>query len=324
MSTNISRQFPAFARKFFDSTEDFTIIGTGELGGKATGLAFMHDLLAHTPDLAQAQMTVSIPRLTVITTEYFEEFMAQNRLYDDVYADLPDYLLAHKFQQAELPVMMLGDLRSLIEQVHTPLAIRSSSLLEDALHEPFAGIYETKMIPNNQPSPDTRFQKLIEAIKFVYASTFFKQARAYLHATQHALDDEKMAVIIQEVVGKRHQDRFYPNISGVARSYNFYPTGRATPESGIVSLALGLGKTIVDGGNAWFYSPAYPKVFPPHATPRDLLKQTQLQFWAVNMGPPPEYDPTRETEYLVQSHISSAERDGTLAWVASTYDPHSD
>ncbi len=299
-------------------------MGSGELGGKASGLAFIKDILS-SQDQNTHDIIVNIPTLTVITTEYFDEFMQQNNLYDAAYSDdLPDYIIAHKFQQANLPVMILGDLRSLIEQAHTPLAVRSSSLLEDALYEPFAGIYETKMIPNNQPSPDVRFNKLDEAIKFVYASTFFKQAKDYLKATHHRIEDEKMAVIIQEVVGLRHNDTFYPHISGVARSHNFYPTGRAKPEDGVVNLALGLGKTIVDGGLSWFYAPAYPKVFPPHGAASDLLRQTQLHFWAVNMGKSPEYDPTKETEYLVQPHIIDAEKDGTLDWIASTYDAQSD
>ena len=325
MRMKFSRQFSQFNRRFFNSTTDFTVIGSGELGGKAGGLAFIKDIITKRPSFEQDGLFVSIPTLTVITTTYFDEFMEQNRLYDLAYSDdMPDYILAHKFQHTDLPVMMLGDLRSLIEQVHTPLAIRSSSLLEDAMYEPFAGIYATKMIPNNQASPDTRFHKLVEAIKFVYASTFFKKAKDYLKATNHSIQEEKMAVIIQEVVGLRHGDKFYPNISGVARSHNFYPAGRAKPEDGVVNLALGLGKTIVDGEYCWMYSPAYPKVFPPHGTANELLKHTQLRFWAVNMGNAPEYDPTKETEYLVHPHIIDAEKDGTLDWIASTYDDRSD
>ncbi len=318
------RHYSVFDRHFFDSTEDFTVIGSGKPGGKASGLALAKEILSSLPQNT-GDILVNIPRLTVITTEYFDEFMAQNNLYELAYSDdVPDYLIAHKFQHADLPVMILGDLRSIVEEVHTPLAIRSSSLLEDAIYEPFAGIYETKMIPNNQPSADTRFRKLAEAIKFVYASTFFKQAKNYLKATKHSLEEEKMAVIIQEVVGTKRDTRFYPTISGVARSYNFYPTGRATPEDGVVNLALGLGKTIVDGGICWFYSPVYPNLCPPHGSARDLLKQTQLHFWAVNMGKPPEYDPTKETEYLVHGDLADAERDGTLEWIASTYNAASD
>ncbi len=168
------------------------------------------------------------------------------------------------------------------------------------------------------------FRKLVEAIKFVYASTFFKDAKSYIRSTKKTSQDEKMAVIIQEVVGNRHGERFYPDISGVARSYNFYPSGHAVPKDGVVSLALGLGKTIVDGGISWSYSPAYPRSNPPYGTVRDLLKQTQSDFWAVNMGKPPAFDPINETEYLVKADLDAAETDGTLIHVASTYDPESD
>ena len=208
--------------------------------------------------------------------------------------------------------------------MHTPLAVRSSSLLEDALFEPFAGVYATKMIPNNQNDPDERFRRLVEAIKFVWASAFFKSAKSYIRATDHEVDTEKMAVILQEVVGRRHGDRFYPDISGVGRTYNFYPVGRARPEEGVVNLALGLGKTIVDGGITWTYSPAHPAAPPPYGSVRDLLKFSQLDFWAVNMGRPPEYDPIAETEYLLQADLTQAEYDGTLEQAASTYVAASD
>ena len=233
---------------------------------------------------------------------------------------MSDDRIANAFQKSDLPFELLGDLRALIVQVRTPLAIRSSSLLEDARERPFAGVYATKMIPNNQADPDTRFRRLVEAIKFVYASTFFREARDYIRTTGMRLSDEKMAVIIQEVVGQRRGDRFCPVISGVARSYNFYPIAPARPEEGVATLALGLGKTIVDGGIGWTYSPAHPKKPPPFASMEQLIKSTQTEFWAVNMGRPPAYDPTSETEYLVRANLSDAERDGVLDLLASTYD----
>ena len=155
--------------------------------------------------------------------------------------------IAHAFQKAELPFEVLGDLRSIIEHVHTPLAIRSSSLLEDTKNEPFAGIYHTKMIPNNEYDPDIRFRQLVEAVKFVYASTYFRGAKGYRRTIGHKDSDEKMAVIIQKLVGKRYQNRFYPEVAGVARSYNYYPMKPARPEDGVVNMAMGLGKTVVDG-----------------------------------------------------------------------------
>jgi hypothetical protein len=314
-----------FDRAFFTGAEQFTQIGGGACGGKASGLLFIKAVLDRTfPPGSVAPLMVSIPTLTVITTELFDEFMAQNHFEAGALAEMPDDRLAHAFQRATMPVELLGDLRSLVEQVHTPLAVRSSSLLEDALYQPFAGVYATKMIPNNQLDADTRFRKLVEAVKFVYASTFFRNARDYSRATGLDIGAEKMAVVVQEIVGRRHGDRFYPDVSGVARSYSFYRSGAARPEDGVVDLALGLGKTIVDGGLAWTYSPAFPHASPPFASPRAMLNETQARFWAVNMGKPPAYDPVAEAEYLVQAGLNDAAGDGTLDFVASTYDPQSD
>jgi hypothetical protein len=177
------------------------------------------------------------------------------------------------------------------------------------------------MIPNNQLDTDTRFRKLVEAIKYVYASTFFKEAKNYMLATKHTSVDEKMAVIIQEVVGTRHGNRFYPHISGVARSYNFYPLGHAKPGDGVIDLALGLGKIIVDDGIGWSYSPACPQANPPYISLNELLEQSQTEFWAIHMGQPLEYNPIKETEYLLKFNLKDAERDGTLRFIASTYRP---
>lgn len=313
-----------FDREFFDPLRRFKFIGSGSLGGKAHGLAFIQHVLSSEFDpTAFPQIEVSIPSLMVIRTDVFDSFLQRNNLREVACADASDGFIAHEFQKANLPAEILGDLRALVEQVRTPLAIRSSSLLEDALHEPFAGIYATKMIPNNQHSADERFRKLVEAIKLVYASTYFKAARDYARATSHPIEEEKMAVIIQEVVGQRFHDRFYPQLSGVARSFNYYRIGRSRPEEGVVSLALGLGKTIVDGGLCWTYSPAHPRVAPPSSSASELLKLTQTDFWAVNMGKPPAYDPITETEYLLKGTLADAELDGTLRYAASTYDPNS-
>jgi hypothetical protein len=316
---------PRFNRSFFDPSLRITAIGSGSIGGKAHGLVFIHDAIASKFDQkCFPELTVEIPRMTVISTECFDQFMEINSLCDIALSDTPDDRIAHAFQRASMTPELVGDLRALISNVHAPLAVRSSSLLEDALFEPFAGIYATKMIPNNQPSIDLRFQKLTEAIKFVWASTFFKEARDYIAATNHNVMEEKMAVIIQEVVGARHDVRFYPEISGVARSFNYYPTGHARAEEGVVHLALGLGKTIVDGGLDWFFSPAFPRAKPPVGSARDLLKMSQSRFWAVNMGKPPEYDPIHETEYLSDCSLKDAEYDGSLDLIASTYDAESD
>jgi len=325
MTTNSPQNLSPYNRQFFDSENRLTYIGGGELGGKAQGLAFI-DRVVHEKFRAAdfPNIAVSVPALTIIRTDFFDAFMERNDLFGIAHSNEPDDRIAHAFQKADLPVELLGDLRALVQQVRQPLAVRSSSLLEDALREPFAGIYETKMTPNNQPDPDTRFRKLTEAIKFVYASTFFKAAKDYRKATGHGGGDEKMAVIVQEAVGRRHGERFYPEISGVACSYNFYPLRPAKPEEGVVSFALGLGKTIVDGGVCWTYSPAQPRAVPPFGSVSEWLKGTQTDFWAVNMGKPPAFDPIRETEYLTKLNLADAEYDGTLRHLASTYDPRSD
>jgi hypothetical protein len=318
----VTPSIPAFDRRFFASTELCTRIGTGALGGKAHGLLRARDVIADLALDPELGVTVTIPRMIVVATSVFDTFLERNQLHDVAQSNLPDERIAHAFQQAPFPTEVLGDLRALVEEVHTPLAVRSSSMLEDAMRRPFAGVYETKMIPNNEPDATTRFQRLVEAIKFVYASTFFRAAKQYLQAAGG--HEEKMAVLIQEVVGRRHNGRFYPTVSGVAKSFNFYPTGAAHAEDGVVNLALGLGKTIVDGGRCWVYAPSRPQAAPPYGSVRELVDSSQAEFWAVNMAGPPAFDPVAETEYLVHGSLADAEYDGALRFVASTYDPAAD
>ncbi|MBI9045993.1 MAG: hypothetical protein JEZ06_15990 [Anaerolineaceae bacterium] len=325
LDSSLQTNVQPFNRDSFKSGKQVSVIGTGRLGGKAQGLVFISDILQSGIGPEEfPEITINIPALVVICTDIFDKFMLQNELIDIAFSDQTDDRIAHAFMKAELPFEILGDLRSLITQTKSPLAIRSSSLLEDSTYEPFAGVFKTKMIPNNQFDIATRFKKLTEAIKLVFASTYFKAARDYMSATGHKLEDEKMAVIIQEVVGKRHDDRFYPELSGVARSFNFYPTGSAKQSDGVVNLALGMGKTIVDGGRCWGYSPAYPRVSPPFGSIGELLKLSQTEFWAVNMGSPPMYDPIKETEYMLLENLTAAEKDNTLRYIASTYNPQSD
>ncbi len=313
-----------FNRRSSNSENQISFIGTGSVGGKAQGLLATATVLSENIQTEKyPNILVGIPSFTVIRTDVFGQFMKRNKLRITTLCNMPNDRIAHVFQKAELPFEILGDLQALASQVKYPLAVRSSSLLEDAMYEPFAGIYATKMTPNNQMDADSRFRKLVEAIKFVYASVYFKAARDYMRAASHHIEDEKMAVIIQKVAGARHGSRFYPELSGVARSYNFYPTGRAKPEQGVVNLALGLGRTIVDGGVSWTYAPAYPKIGPPYASTSDMLKQTQNEFWAINMGKAPAYDPLSEAEYLVQENIITADKDLTLKHIASTLDRHS-
>ncbi len=316
---------PYFNRDLFGSAVTLSGIGSGPIGGKASGLAHIREsLLSRVRGPEFGDVLLCIPTMTVIGTDVFDAFMRMNHLDDIALSESSTDRIAHAFHRADFPSEIIGDLRGLIEKVHTPLAVRSSSLLEDAMYRPFAGVYATKMIPNNQPDADSRFHLLVDAIKLVYASTFSKSAKDYLLAAGQEPGTEKMAVIVQEVIGRRHGERFYPDISGVARSYNFYPFGHPEPEDGVVSLALGLGRTIVDDGISWNYSPAYPSAVPPFNSTSDLLKRTQTEFWAVNMGKPPEHDPLRETEYLFRGNLADAELDGTLKQIASTYQSRND
>jgi hypothetical protein len=320
MNPQPKKELPLFSRSFWSSADRFSQVGAGDYGGKAQGLIFISDVINTRFDGGRfREFDVDIPRSVVLTTEVFDEFMERNNLYDVALSDMADDRIALAFQSADLPVEIVGDLRALVEGTRQPLAVRSSSLLEDALFRPFAGVYATKMIPNNQSDSAVRFKKLVEAVKFVYASVFTQSAKNYVATTDKTIRDEKMAVLVQEVVGVRCNERFYPHVSGVARSFNFYPSGRARPEEGVINLALGLGKTIVDGGVSWAYSPAHPKAPPPFASARDMLKKTQIDFWAVEMGKPPAFDPINEAEYLVQSDLAAAEYDDTLRHVASTY-----
>jgi hypothetical protein len=318
-------EIPRFARRFFDPSRRLSRIGNGPLGGKATGLVTAAAVLRTRADeLRLPALEADVPALVVLAADAFSAFLDRNDLRALLAEEPADETLALAFRQATLPAEWLGDLRAVAEDARCPLAVRSSSVLEDALGRPFAGVYGTKMIPGNQPDADSRFRSLVDAVKFVYATTFFREARAYRRAAGVVEAEERMAVLVQEVVGRRHHERFYPDLSGVARSWSFYPSGPAEPREGVVLLALGLGKTIVDGGACWSFSPAHPRRPPPAASARDLANATQSTFWAVGVGPPPPYDPMAETEYLVRPGLAEAEADGTLLHAASTYDPGSD
>ncbi len=311
-----------FERSFFGADSLVTTIGRGAIGGKAQGLVTVASAVREgLPPERFPGVTVGIPRFTVLTTEVFDTFMEQNSLWELPWSALRDDRIAAAFLRGELPPRWLGDLRALSLEVTVPLAVRSSSLLEDALFRPFAGVYSTKMIPNHEPSPDERFRNLVQAIKLVWASTFFVDARRYRASIGVPDGDEKMAVMIQEVVGHRRYDRFYPTLSGVARSWNYYATERGRAKDGVVDLALGLGKTIVGGGLVWSYSPARPNAPPPYNSTRDMLQNTQTGFWAVRMTRQETHDPIREDEFLVRGGLAQAEYDDMLRFVASTLDP---
>ncbi|TFG99084.1 MAG: hypothetical protein E4H13_09220 [Calditrichales bacterium] len=294
------------------------------VGGKAQGLMAMRNLIVSLNEEYFPDIMIAIPSMTVVTTDVFDAFIKRNRLHEIAFSALSDSRIAHAFQQAEMPFEVLGLLRNLIEKVTCPLAVRSSGMLEDITNRPFAGVYQTKMIPNNQYDADTRFQKLVEAIKYVWASTYYKISRDYCKAIGRTIQEEKMAVIIQEIVGKRYRDRYYPELSGVARSYNFYPVKPARSVDRVVDLALGMGKTVVDGGKTWTYSPEFPQMPPPFESIHELLQETQNKFWVVNLGKLEEYNPIKETEFMFQKNLLDAEEDKSLRFLASTYDPQSD
>ncbi len=314
-----------FSRSFFRDPALFSRIGGGSIGGKARGLAFIDRVLHERLDPADFPgVVVAIPKTVVLGTDVFDAFIRDNRLLEFALSEQSDVRLVNRFIHSDLSARVVGDLRDFIAEARTPLAIRSSSLLEDALYQPFAGIYATKMIPNNQADTDSRFLSLVNAVKFVFASAFFQRAKAYIEATGHRPQEEKMAVIIQEVVGRKHGPRFYPDFSGVGRSYNYYPVGHAQPSDGVVNLALGLGKTIVDGGVSLRFTPAYPQVLPQFGTTRDMMDNAQRLFYAIDLSQSASTAFADEDQYLSQHDLAVAEGDGALDFLASTYDRESD
>jgi CheY-like chemotaxis protein len=310
----------AYSRHFRPEQWHLARIGGGSMGGKARGLAFFDKVLASNfdPDHYPG-VSVGIPRTLVLRTDVFDEFLHRNDLLAWALQENSNIRVATRFLQAELSPLLVGDIRDFLRQVRVPLAVRSSSLLEDAMYQPFAGIYLTKMIPNNQADLDTRFLNLANAIKLVMASTFFRQAKSYIEATGQRTEEEKMAVIIQEVVGVSHNARFYPDFAGVARSFNYYPVGNAKPTDGVVNVALGLGKTVVDGGVSLRFTPAFPRVLPQFNSPREMLANSQRQFFAINLRPLYSKAYTEEDQFLLRLPLEAAELDGTLTWLGSTY-----
>jgi CheY-like chemotaxis protein len=314
-----------YSRSFHEEYSQFSIIGGGSIGGKARGLAFMDRILARYFDSGKFPgVTISIPRTLVLGTDIFDDFMKENGLLPQAVMDHSDSHMANLFIKAALPGKIVGDLRDFIKNVKVPLAVRSSSLLEDSLYQPFAGIYATKMLPNDQTGDDVRFLNLVNAIKFVFASTFFRQAKSYIHSTPHRVEDEKMAVVIQPVVGRLHFDCFYPDFSGVARSHNYYPVGQAKPEDGVVNVALGLGKTVVDGGISLRFTPAFSNVLPQFTSIKDMFQFSQRDFYAIAMRRAASIAFLEEDQYLVKYGLDRAERDGVLEYLASTYSREND
>jgi CheY-like chemotaxis protein len=302
----------------FDAENSFARIGEGSLGGKARALAFVRHLLRDSCVAEQFEnMVVTVPPCVVLATDIFDHFLEENDLRHFATATDDDAEIERRFAAATLPKEIERRLSAYLDEVHYPLAVRSSSLLEDSQYQPLAGVYQTYMLPNNDREDEVRLRQLVRAVKRVYASTFLTYAKNYFKVTPYRLEEEKMAVIIQKMVGSHHGSRFYPSFAGVVRSHNFYPTGPTRAQDGVVAMALGLGRTVVDGGRALSFSPKHPRHMLQFSTPKDMLENSQRDFIAVEMDGDGE---VTEKHYP----LSVAESDGTLTWAASTYSPEND
>ena len=310
-----------FRRDRFDRYSNFARIGEGSLGGKGRGLAFIDNIVKHHPELNQFDnATVMIPKTVVLCTDLFEEFMDHNNLYQLALSDADDAVILDAFRRATLPASLEGDILTFIEATSSPIAVRSSSLLEDSHYQPFAGIYNTYMVPllDNR---HRMLSMLYDAIKGVYASVFFKDSKAYMQATRNVIDQEKMAVILQEVVGRQYGDRYYPSMSGVGRSLNYYPIGDERAEEGIVNLALGLGKYIVDGGQTLRICPHHPGKVLQMSDTEMALRETQTRFYALDLKNMGENFSVDDAFNLLKLSVREADKDGALQYLASTYNP---
>jgi CheY-like chemotaxis protein len=316
-----------FRKDTFDPQNSFARIGSGSLGGKARGLGFINTLINNYNIRDKFPgVEIHVPSAVVIATDVFDRFLADNHLETFALHVNDDAELMRRFCEAKyFPSEIINKLKEFLEITHTPLAVRSSSLLEDSQYQPFAGVYQTYMIANNNPDLDTRLHELLQAIKLVYASTFAKRAKDYMKATAYRLEEEKMAVIIQRMVGSPRNGRYYPEFAGVAKSYNFYPVPPQKPTDGIVLVGLGLGKTVVDGGNTVRFCPKFPRHMLQFFSAKETLKNAQQNFYALNLeeslqrsnGHMPD-------EFVQQFDLKKAEDDQTLFYVASTYSPEND
>ncbi|WP_165156738.1 PEP/pyruvate-binding domain-containing protein [Parabacteroides sp. ZJ-118] len=304
----------------FDEYSNFARIGDGSLGGKGRGLAFIGAMVKRYPKLEHDNFAVNIPKTVVICTDIFDEFMETNELYPVALGDADDETILRYFLRASLPSRLIEDLMAFFDVVKSPIAVRSSSLLEDSHYQPFAGIYSTYMVPKIDEKYDM-LRTVSDAIKAVYASVFYRDSKAYMTATSNLIDQEKMAVVLQEVVGSRYKDHFYPTMSGVARSLNFYPIGNEKAEDGIANIALGLGKYIVDGGQTLRFSPRHPHSILQMSTMDFALRETQTRFYALDLKNMAKALSVDDAFNLVKLGLKDADAEGSLKYIVSTYDP---
>ena len=305
----------------FDEYSNFARIGDGSLGGKGRGLAFIGAMVKRYPKLESDNFAVNIPKTVVICTDIFDELMETNELYPVALGDADDETILRYFLRASLPSRLIEDLMAFFDVVKSPIAVRSSSLLEDSHYQPFAGIYSTYMVPKIEEKYDM-LRTVSDAIKAVYASVFYKDSKAYMTATSNLIDQEKMAIVLQEVVGSRYNDHFYPTMSGVARSLNFYPIGNEKAEDGIANIALGLGKYIVDGGQTLRFSPRHPHSILQMSTMDFALRETQTRFYALDLKNMAEAFSVDDAFNLVKLGLKDADAEGSLKYIVSTYDPY--
>ena len=315
-----------FKKDTFDPKSGFARIGGGSLGGKARGLSFVNTLMNNYNLPSQFEdVTISVPPGIVLGTGVFDDFVDENELRNFALKSNDDEEITKKFIEAEkFPEEVFADLAAFLDLIHEPLAVRSSSLLEDSQYHPFAGVYKTFMLPNNHENKLIRLSDLLNAIKHVYASTFYQCAKDYIKVTNYRLEEEKMAVIIQKMVGSKHANRYYPDFSGVAKSYNFYPAPPQKSTEGIVAMALGLGKTVVDGGNTVKFSPKYPNHLPQFFSTKESLRNNQREFFALEFDSRPSNVISISDDFVKSFPLSDSEKDGTLSYVASTYSAEND
>lgn len=312
-----------FDPKAFDVDSEFLKIGTGSLGGKARGLAFMSALLSRNKSLQEKfeKVEIFVPKTLVIATDVFEAFIQQNQLTSLAKEDLPDEVIAERFAAGDFEKGMEEQLTEYLSHIDYPLSVRSSSLLEDAQFRAYAGLYKTYLLANDHMDLNCRVKQLLDAVKMVFASTYFRGPKAFSRRVGHRTESDKMAVIIQQLIGQRYGSYFYPDISGVVQSYNYYPFSKMKPEDGIATIALGFGKTVMEGEKALRFSPKYPELLPQHSSVDEVLKNSQRSFYALKTSEPSYRLGVHDATTLVKRNIMEAGEEGPVKSLASTYIP---